>query len=116
MTGIQLLTITLSTGRWSIRLDGGSDDVIWDLVDWNGALPDGTFVDARVRTAPTLAGLTAAAWSGRSFETPYRIPPANLESGYTPQNRWLELEVRLSRQSDEVLPILERVRVSWQRP
>jgi len=116
MTGIQLLTITLSTGRWSVRVDGGSDDVIWDMINWDGAIPNGAFVDVRVRTAPTRAGLTAAAWSGRSFESPYRIPGANLESGYTPQNRWLEAEVRLSRQSDDVLPLLQRVRVSWQRP
>jgi hypothetical protein len=116
MTGIQLLTITLRTGRWSVRIDGGSDDVVWDTIDWNGAIPDGTFVDARVRTASTLAGLTAGEWSGRSFDTPYQIPPANLQTGYTPQNRWIEVEVRLSRQDDNLLPVLERVRVNWQRP
>ena len=99
-----------------MRLDGGSPDVLWDRIDWNGALPPGTFVDARVRTAPTREALTGAAWSGRSFDTPYAIPPQNLETGYTPQNQWLEVELRLSRQDDDVRPRLERVRVHWQRP
>ena len=81
-------TITLSTGRWSIRLDG-------DRMMSSGTSLIGTAhcpmapCGCSRRTAPTLAGLTAAAWSGRSFETPYRIPPAN-QSSYTPQNRWLE--------------------------
>ncbi|MEE2757335.1 MAG: MopE-related protein [Myxococcota bacterium] len=116
MTGMQLLNITMRSGRWSVKVDGGSDDVLWDRVDWAGAFPADAFVDTRVRTAPSRAGLTAATWSARAFETPMRIPGPNLESGYTPHNRWIEIEVRLTRQQDDVQPRLEQVRVHWQRP
>ena len=106
MTGIQLLTITLRTGRWSIKVDGGTQDVIWDQIDWNGALPEGAMIDGRVRTAPTREALTGAAWSNRSMESPMQIPGPNLETGYTNRNRWMEVEVRLSRQDEAVLPAL----------
>jgi len=116
MTGMQLLTITLRTGRWSVRLDGGSNDVQWDSVDWAGAFPPNTTVDARVRTARTLQTLVGSEWSPRIFQTPMQIPAANPETGYSPRNRWIEVELRLSRQEDEVMPALERVRVNYQRP
>jgi streptogramin lyase len=116
MTGMQLLTITLRSGRWSVRLDGGTNDVQWDSVDWAGVFPNGTNVDARVRTARTLQTLVGAPWSNRIFESPMQVPVANPETGYTPRNRWIEVELRLSRQEDEVMPSLERVRVHYQRP
>jgi streptogramin lyase len=116
MTGMQLLSITMRSGRWSVRVDGGAPDVLWDRIDWEGAFPEGAFVDARVRTASTIAGLTGATWSGRSFETPLQIPGPNLETGYTPYNRWIEIDLRVSRQADDQHPVLNRVRVHWQRP
>ena len=73
-------------------------------------------IDARVRTAPTLEALTGAAWSNRTLESPMQIPGPNLETGYTNRNRWMEVEVRLSRQDEAVLPALEQVRIHWQRP
>ena len=116
MTGMQLLNVTMRSGRWSVKVDGGAADVLWDRVDWSGAIPDNAFIDARVRTAPSLAGLSGAQWSARSFETPMRIPGPNLETGYTPHNRWIEIEVRVTRQNDEIRPQLDQVRVHWQRP
>jgi streptogramin lyase len=116
MTGMQLLSITMRSGRWSVRVDGGAADVLWDRVDWNGVFGDGALADVRVRTAPTLVGLTAAPWSGRSFDTPMTMPGPNLETGYSPRNRWLEIELRVTRQADDQHPVLERVRVHWQRP
>ena len=83
MTGMQLLTITLRAGRWSVRINGQHPDVIWDRVDWSGVFPPGTLADVRVRTAPSPDRLSAAAWSGRSAESPYVIPPINIQSGFT---------------------------------
>ena len=51
MTGMQLLTITLRAGRWSVRINGQHPDVVWDRVDWSGVFPPGTLADVRVRTA-----------------------------------------------------------------
>ena len=116
MTGMQLLNITMRSGRWSIRVDGGADDVQWDSVDWSGVFPEGSFADVRVRTAPSIPAMTGAPWSGRSFDTPMVIPGPNLETGFTPFNRWLEVEIRLTRQEDDIRPILEELRIHYQRP
>ncbi len=114
MTGMQLLNITLRSGRWVVRLDGGNDQTRWDSIDWSGVFPSGAVADVRVRTAPTVQELPGGAWSNRSYESPFRLPDENINTGFTPRNRWLEIEVRLTRQDDGVQPRLERLRVQYQ--
>ena len=116
MTGMQLKTITLRAGRWTVKIDGNHPDVIWDRVDWSGLFPPGTQADVRVRTAPTALALSGAAWSGRTTESPLVIPPVNLRTGFTPQNQWLQLEIRLTRDDPQMTPALQRVEVHFQRP
>jgi sugar lactone lactonase YvrE len=116
MTGMQLISVTLRRGTWTVRLDGGAPDVRWDSIDWNGVFGDGVMVDGRVRTAPTIDGLPGATWSARSDATPFQIPPRTPQSEFTPDNRWIEIEMRVSRQDDAVSPVLQRVRVHFQRP
>ena len=47
MTGMQLLNITMRSGA-GVKIDGGTADVLWDQVDWSGAILK-PFIDTRVR-------------------------------------------------------------------
>ena len=87
MTGMQLISVTLRRGTWTVRLDGGAQDVRWDSIDWNGVFGEGVLVDGRVRTAPTFEALPGAVWSVRDESSPLQIPEPNLRTGFTPHNR-----------------------------
>lgn len=116
MTGMQLLNITVRNGRWTVPVDGGHPDVRWDSLEWNGEIPEGATIEARVRTAPSQEELDRAAWSQRMFGVPAIVPDPNPVTGFTPYNRWIEIEASLSYQNDEVRPILTDLTVNWQRP
>ena len=87
-----------------------------DSLEWNGEIPEGATIEARVRTAPSQEELDRAAWSQRMFGVPAIVPDPNPVTGFTPYNRWIEIEASLSYQNDEVRPILTDLTVNWQRP
>jgi len=115
MTGLQLLTVTVRAGRWKVRFEGGGPDVHWDRVTWDGATPAGASIAARVRVAAAAEALDEAPWSPR-LQPDRPLPPADPATGYSPSGRWIEVELSLDHQIDDVLPLLRSVRVEWQRP
>ncbi len=113
MTGSQLRTITTREGHWIQNFDTGYPQPDYFQVSWNASLPAGTSVEAWVRSADTLAGLT-----GTPFVCgPYSSPPADLSGcNAIDGHRFAAVEMILRSTVDGARPSVRDITLSWARP
>jgi streptogramin lyase len=107
MTGFQLRTFTARLGTWTVNWDCERADCQLDAVEWASDEPTGTNVQVRARSS--VDGATWSAWSG-----PHGSSPATVSD--LPAGRYAQVEVTLRTTDREVSPVVDSVRVRWQRP
>jgi len=78
----------LPSGTFQSNPYDAGGNVTWLNISWNGLMPANTNLSLRTRTASTLAGLAAAAWSAYYPSTNTAIS--------SPSNRWIQFEARLT--------------------
>ncbi|MBN1772600.1 MAG: hypothetical protein JXB32_15125 [Deltaproteobacteria bacterium] len=111
MTGMQHLLFTRPNGTWTIALDSGYADAIWQTIEWTALESPGvTDVSVRARTAATQAGLAAAAWTSGHTDS-----PADISTVVVNPNQWIQVEVTLSTTDPSQTPVLYDLDVHWVR-
>jgi len=97
MTGFTSTNITTSSGVWNIIHDGNLPNKTWKQISWSSQQPEGTDISVFARSASSKEILADQPWE----EIPNGLFFPNL-----PPNRFLEMEVRLSRLSNAPSPAL----------
>jgi streptogramin lyase len=111
MTGFQLRNFTAPRGVWrqifECRPEPLTAECKFDEVIWSATVLPDTAVTVRARTSTdTLA------WS--EWTTPAGASPLN--TGTLPRGRYLEVEVQLSTNQNDLTPVVSSLQVLWQRP
>jgi|GEM_PF-2652862 len=78
----------LPTGTFQSKPYDAGGTVTWLNISWNGLMPANTNLSLRTRTAATMAGLAAAAWSA--------YYPSSGSGITSPSNQWIQFEARLT--------------------
>jgi DNA-binding beta-propeller fold protein YncE len=103
MTGAVILGVTAPSGSWTVIHDGGSADVIWGAVSWNGITPASTSikVEARAANVPTdLPGI------------PFEEVTNGGSLGGSEIGRFIEIQVSLASTDPAATPVLLDLRVA----
>jgi outer membrane protein assembly factor BamB len=114
-TGYALRTFTAPNGTLRTIVAGcAAGPTEWELVRWNARLPAGTRVELRVRTADTVAALSARPWIGPFATVPVTelsLPPGPVGGGAI-----LELEVSLLSDGGAASPAIDDLVVQYNCP
>ncbi|MCX7944061.1 MAG: MopE-related protein [Deltaproteobacteria bacterium] len=111
MTGLQAGLYTNPDGTFTIQFDSGYSKAQWYSVEWTGIEdPPITNILVRVRSAPSQNELVNAQWT-QYFDN----SPANIRNR-VPDNRWLEIQFRLTTSDSTKTPVLSSFKVNWARP
>jgi len=111
MTGLQAGMYTNPDGTFTIQFDSGYTNARWYSVEWTGIEnPPITNIMVRVRSAPNQAGLANAQWT-QYFDN----SPADIHN-QVPDNRWLEVQFRLTTNDSNQTPVLSSFKINWARP
>lgn len=101
MTGMISRNVTVKKGTWSVKWDSEIENATWGMVKWNGTEPVDSAIEAKVRTSHDLR-----VWSDWQ-EIESGIPFDSLPSG-----RYIDLEMTLVAETDDVTPILYDVTIN----
>jgi hypothetical protein len=101
MTGQLSRNETSPRGTWTVVHDSGRPTTGWGIVHWDSYEPSGSHVSARARTAETIAGLGAATFT----------PVSNGIEFHAPGGRYIEVEMRLTPNSEGISPVVYSVTV-----
>ncbi|MGC8928843.1 MAG: hypothetical protein ACP5QK_13105, partial [Myxococcota bacterium] len=111
MTGLQAGMYTNPEGTFTIQFDSGYSNAKWYSVEWSGIEnPPITNIMVRVRSAGDKNGLANAVWT-----TYFDNSPADIRN-QVPDNRWLEIQFRLTTSDSNQTPVLSSFKVNWSRP
>jgi streptogramin lyase len=111
MTGLQAGMYTNPDGTFTIQFDSGYSKAKWYSVEWSGIEnPPITNILVRVRSAPDQSSLANAQWTNYFDNSPADI------RGQVPDNRWLEIQFRLTTSDSNQTPVLSSFKVNWARP
>jgi large repetitive protein len=94
-TGVVSTAVTTNIGTWTVVCDSDQAETMWEAVSWNSSEPDGTLIEAEVRSSDDLS-----TWS--DWETAQNgVPLAE-----TPDGRYLEIKLTLQITDAEPSPVL----------
>ncbi|MBI4332764.1 MAG: hypothetical protein HY673_15965 [Chloroflexi bacterium] len=94
-TGLTALSTTTPTGYWTVIQDGGGANTTWGKVSWQGAIPNNTSLEMKVRAANTIPDL--------EFQT-YQIVSNGIQFSATGQ--YIQIQVKFSANQAGTSPIL----------
>jgi hypothetical protein len=83
-----------------------------DRIDWDAAVPDGTWLKAQVRTAESQAALHDAPWHGKRGEGDW-LERGQTMGTLTRGSRWLQYRLALGAPNGAGTPRVSEIRVSW---
>lgn len=104
MTGFVARMITARRGTWTTCYDGGLDNALWGLVQWNSEVPPGTSLAVRARSSNDRV-----AWS------PWELITSGEALTDTPPGRYLEVQATFRILSGDASPVLYDIHVRPKR-
>jgi len=113
-TGYAVRRITAPTGYVRSILEGcATGPSEWERVTWDAAVPSGARLELRLRAAATREALTTAMWIG-----PWSMSPSDLTTmpGPIPEERFLEIESRLTSINEMASPTLSGLTIQVHCP